>query len=226
MRIVIARCSATYTGRGGTKRNPAVRAIMLKDDGAVSVHNDVGNKPLNYMGKDASLTEKITEDGIVWIFENRKDNLTLTLHTVISDSEHILDVDDEGLIRDGTEKQLQDWIEQNPHVIGEGYKILEREFNTGDGTVDFLALDDSGAYVALEIKRNALLGSVGQTMRYVAAMKENEKYADVNVRGMIMALDVRPKTLALAEKRGIECVVISDEWYKRHSAGEYSVQES
>lgn len=212
MRIIVAKCSAVYTGRGDTKLNPAVRMILIKDDGAVSLHCDAGNKPLNYMGKGNVFTETMDEEHLVWSFDTTKENLTLHLYEVHSDSEHLLDLDEEGLIRDGTESHLQEWLADNPEIMGEGFTLVKREFQTGSGPVDILVRDAHGAYVACEVKRTAMLGSVGQATRYVEALREMPEFEDCDIRGMVVALDIRPKTSILAEKRGIECVNVSAEW--------------
>lgn len=214
MRIVIADCSAVYTGRGDTKLAQGVRAIIIKEDGAVSIHNDAGNKPLNYMGKGNLFSEEIDDDGnLVWQFDTTKENLTLTLFGLVSDSSHALIVNDEGLVRDGTESQLQAWLAENPHALGGDYELIQREYPTGDGPVDILVQDQrDGSYVAVEVKRTAMLGTVGQTMRYVAGLRETPDFYNREVRGMIAALDIRPKTSKLAEKRGIECITIAEAW--------------
>ena len=50
MRLVIARCSATYEGRLSSALTSAVRLLMVKADGCVAVHADVGAyKPLNWI---------------------------------------------------------------------------------------------------------------------------------------------------------------------------------
>lgn len=213
MRVIIAKCSAIYTGRGDTKLNAAVRAIIIKSDGAVSIHNDVGNKPLNYMGKGNVFTETIDDGVLTWSFETRKENLTLKLEEVISDSDHSLVVEDEGLIRDGTENQLQEWLSENPSALGEGFTVVQREFNTGNGPVDLLAQDAHGNYVAVEVKRVSMLGTVGQIRRYVEAMREIPGFEET--RGMIAALDIRPNTLKLADKHFVECVSVEEQWKNR-----------
>lgn len=212
MRIIVANCSAVYTGRGDTKLNPAVRMILIKEDGAISLHCDAGNKPLNYMGKGNVFTETATDEFLVWSFDTTKENLTLHLYEVFSDSDHILDLDEEGLIRDGTESHLQEWLADNPEVMGEGYTLVKREFQTGSGPVDILLRDAQGGYIACEIKRTAMLGSISQVKRYVDALEEMPEFEDSKIRGIVVALDIRPKTLILAEKRGIECVNVNNEW--------------
>jgi RecB family endonuclease NucS len=48
MRLVVARCEVTYTGRLTAVLPEAVRLLVLKSDGSVLVHDDTGGyKPLN-----------------------------------------------------------------------------------------------------------------------------------------------------------------------------------
>jgi endonuclease len=50
MRLIVARCSVSYDGRGTTHLPEAVRLLMLKADGTVMIWSDGGGpkvKPLN-----------------------------------------------------------------------------------------------------------------------------------------------------------------------------------
>lgn len=210
MRIVIANCSAFYTGRSETEMNPAIRAIIIKDDGAVSVHCDVGNKPLNYMGAGNTFTEIQAENMIIWSFDTRLENLTLHLHEVISDSQHLLEEKDAGIVNQGTEYHLQEWLSQNPEAVGEGFTFVEREFQTGEGRVDLLMKDAQGDYVAVEVKRVALSPAVNQAKRYRESLCEVEGYE--NVRGMVAALEIRPSMIKAAERHNIDYVLIDANW--------------
>lgn len=216
MRIVVAECSAIYTGRGDTKLGKYTRAIIIKDDGAISIHNDKSNKPLNYMGKGSKFTETVHEvtGELVWAFDSRKESLTIILHNVISDSAFELGLEDAGLERDGTENHLQEWIAAHPSVLGEGFQLVQREYPTGSGPVDLLVLDENGKPVAVEVKRVAMLGAVDQASRYVEALTntESETIDFSEVRGMVAALDIRPNTVKLADKRGIRYCIVPSSW--------------
>lgn len=210
MRIIIASCSVIYTGRGDTTLPEAVRAIMIKDDGSISIHNDKSNKPLNYMGKGYVLTETQENGYTKWAFDTRKESLQILLNTIFSDTDHQLDLEDTGLVRDGTENHLQAWLAENPEALGEGFTLVSREYPTGQGPVDLLVLDAEGNPVAVEVKRIAMLGAVDQASRYMEALKDLEGFG--NVRGMVAALDIRPNTVKLATKRSIECVTLPSDW--------------
>jgi len=48
MRLIVARCSAVYSGRLDTVLPEALRLLMIKEDGSVLIHADSGGyKPLN-----------------------------------------------------------------------------------------------------------------------------------------------------------------------------------
>lgn len=220
MKLVVADCSAIYTGRGDTSLPRGVRAIMIKSDGSVSIHNDVGNKPLNYM-KDATFSESKDAQGlVVWNYDTRRESLAITIHGIIMSSEHDLIKNDPGLERDGTEDHLQVWLSDNPQTLGNGYSLVSREFPTGNGPVDLLVLDENKNPVAVEVKRVAMIGAVDQCRRYVDSLKEsysqqqkpeNSLFEDNTVdfsktRAIIAALDIRPRTIEYAKKHNIQLI--------------------
>ena len=48
MRLIVARCEVSYTGRLSAYLPESTRLVMLKSDGSVLVHADAGGyKPLN-----------------------------------------------------------------------------------------------------------------------------------------------------------------------------------
>jgi RecB family endonuclease NucS len=50
MRLLVARCEVTYTGRLDAFLPEAVRLLMIKSDGSVLVHADSGGyRPSNWM---------------------------------------------------------------------------------------------------------------------------------------------------------------------------------
>lgn len=210
MRKIVASCSAIYSGRGDTQLGEGIRAIIFKEDGSVSIHNDKSNKPLNYMGKGNIVTETEIDGHLVWNIDTRKENLQIHLHEIISDTSFGLIMEDEGLVRDGTEHQLQAWLADNPESLGEGFTFVSREYPTGAGPVDLLVEDAQGNPVAVEVKRTAMLTAVDQVNRYVEALKEIEGFE--NARGIVAALDIRPNTLKLAERKNVECVTLPATW--------------
>ena len=215
MKLTVARCSVIYTGRGDTTLSEAVRVIIVKSDGAVSVHHDQGNKPLNYMGKDKHLvfTEEDSGEALYWNFDTRKESLQIRITEILSQVDMDVDVDNSVLERDGTEHQLQAWLAAHPEALGKGFTFVQREYPTGAGPVDLLVQDANGNPVAVEVKRVAMLGAVDQASRYIEALKEFDGFEDATA--IVAALDIRPNTQALADKRGVKTVTLPKYWNKK-----------
>ena len=161
---MIARCSVDYVGRLTAHLPEAVRLLMIKADGSVLVHSDAGGyKPLMWMTPPCSLL--VTGD--TWTVTNKGgEQLVISVLEVLSDVGHELGTDP-GLVKDGVEKQLQHLLSEQPHVLGEGWTLVQREYFTDIGPVDLLCRDASGAHVLVEIKRHAEIDSVEQLTRYL-----------------------------------------------------------
>lgn len=212
VRIIVAKCSVSYQGRGDTVLPAAVRMVMLKRDGSVSIHaDDRAFKPLNWMLTPCEFSQHTSEEEtLVWVFESKKDRLEIHLLEVYSDTEHELEPLEPGLSRKWTESDLQAWIAANPEeAFGEGWSVVGREFPTGAGPVDLLMRDPDGFPVAVEVKRVASMPAVDQVLRYVNALQDTEDFKDA--RPVIAAFDIRPRTVLLAEKRGVVCHILKPE---------------
>lgn len=215
MRLVVARCSARYTGRLSAHLPMATRLIVVKADGSVLLHSDGGSyKPLNWMSPPCSLAvrppeEVAAERGVVevWHVQHAKsdDRLEIELHEVLHDSRHDLGVDP-GLVKDGVEAHLQALLAEQIHVLGSGHTLVRREFPTAIGPVDILARDGAGATVAVEIKRRGDIDGVEQLTRYLDLLNRDPHLTPV--RGVFAAQEIRPQARVLAEDRGIRCLVL------------------
>ena len=111
MRLVIARCSVDYIGRLTAHLPPAVRLLMVKADGSVSIHaDDRAYKPLNWMSPPC----RVEEAPGVWRVVNKAgEELRITLEEIFHDTSHELGVDP-GLVKDGVEAHLQELLAADP----------------------------------------------------------------------------------------------------------------
>ncbi len=208
MRLVIARCQVDYSGRLTAHLPMATRLLMIKADGSVLVHSDGGSyKPLNWMSPPCTLTEGTDEDGrIEWVVEARSgDTLRIIVDELLSESTHTLGIDP-GLQKDGVEKHLQELLADHPRSLAEGLTLVRREFPTAIGPVDLLCRDESGATVAIEVKRRGELEGVEQLTRYLELLNRDPLLAPV--RGMFAAQEIKPQARTLAADRGITCVTV------------------
>jgi RecB family endonuclease NucS len=166
VRLVIARCQVDYTGRLTAHLPMAIRLILIKSDGSVSIHaDDRAYKPLNWMSPPCSLVElgppsagqasALNGEPLSALWEVRGrdgDTLQIWLAQVFHDSSHDLGVDP-GLQKDGVEAHLQALLAEHPEALAPGLSLVRREHPTPIGPVDLLCRDAAGAYVAVEIKR-------------------------------------------------------------------------
>ena len=203
MRLLIARCTVDYDGRLTAHLPEAVRLIMVKADGCVAIHADGGAyKPLNWM----NAPNRLVEENDVWRVSNPKGEvLTITITEVLSDTAHDLGVDP-GLQKDGVEAHLQELLAADPTTLGEGLRLVRREYPTVIGPVDLLCRDPDGAAVAIEVKRRGEIDGVEQLTRYLEFLNRDPSLAPV--RGVYAAQEIKPQARVLAEDRGIGCVVV------------------
>ncbi len=209
MRLVIARCSVDYDGRLTAHLPSALRLLIVKADGSVLVHSDGGSyKPLNWMSPPCRLTEHPAADDqpAKWTVTNKAgETLTITITETVSDTSVDLGVDP-GLVKDGVEAHLQELLAEQLHLLGDGWRLIRREYPTPIGPVDIMCRDDSGAHVAIEMKRHAGIDAVEQLTRYLELLNRDPLLSPV--QGVLAAQTIRLQARTLAEDRGIRCVVL------------------
>ncbi len=203
MRLVIARCSVDYAGRLSAHLPLATRLLIVKADGSVLVHSDGGSyKPLNWMPPPCRLAE---EDG-QWVVTGKSgETLTITIAEIVSDVSVDLGADP-GLQKDGVESHLQELLAAQLHLLGEGWRLVRREYPTPIGPVDLMCRDALGTSVAIEVKRRGEIDGVEQLTRYLELLNRDPLLAPV--RGVLAAQEIRPQARVLAQDRGIRCVTL------------------
>jgi RecB family endonuclease NucS len=211
----------------------ATRLIMIKADGTVLIHADNGTKALNWMPPGSRLTiEPVQQSGTndggsykplnwmsppcrlaeepgKWSVTNKAgETLVITLSEVLSDTSVELGVDP-GLVKDGVEAHLQELLAAQVALLGEGWRLVRREFPTPIGPVDLMCRDESGRSVAVEIKRRGEIDGVEQLTRYLELLNRDPLLAPV--QGVFAAQEIRPQARVLAGDRGIRCVTLDYE---------------
>jgi len=206
VRLVIARCSVDYAGRLSAHLPPAMRLLIVKADGSVLVHSDGGSfKPLNWMSPPCRLMESASE----WVVTGKSgETLTVHIDEIVSDSSWTLG-DDPGLVKDGVESHLQELLAARLHVLGEGWRLVRREYPTAIGPVDLMCRDATGTSVAIEVKRRGEIDGVEQLTRYLELLNRDPLLAPVH--GVFAAQEIRPQARVLAADRGIRCVTLDYE---------------
>jgi RecB family endonuclease NucS len=203
VRLVIARCSVDYDGRLTAHLPSALRLLIVKADGSVLVHSDGGSyKPLNWMSPPCKLSEQPGK----WTVTNKAgETLTITITETVSDTSVDLGIDP-GLVKDGVESHLQELLAEQLHLLGEGWRLIRREYPTPIGPVDIMCRDADGTHVAVELKRRGDIDGVEQLTRYLDLLNRDPLLAPV--QGIFAAQEIKPQARVLAADRGIRCVVL------------------
>ena len=206
MRLVVARCEVTYTGRLNADLPEAVRLLVFKADGSVLVHADSGGyKPLNWMTPPT-----VIEDGEGTIVVRKRagraeDRLEIRVLELLAEFEHELG-EDAGLEKDGVERHLQEALADLPEAVEDGLRLVRREWPTDIGPVDLMCRDPDDEWVAVEIKRVGTIEAVEQLSRYLEVLQRDPALA--TCRGILAAESVKPQARTLCAARGLGCVEV------------------
>ena len=209
MRLIVARCEVTYTGRLTTRLPEAVRLLMFKSDGTFMVWSEGEGgpkvKPLNWM-TPPTVIERGDETIVVRKRAGRsEDRLEIRLAEVLAEFEHELG-EDAGLEKDGVERHLQEALAERPDALEDGLRLVRREWPTEVGPVDLMCRDADDGWVAVEIKRVGTLEAVEQLSRYLEVLCRDPVLAAC--RGILAAQAVKPQARTLCEARGLGCVEV------------------
>jgi RecB family endonuclease NucS len=149
---------------------------------------------------------RLAEEPGRWVVTGKSgETLTIAIEEIISDSSFDLGIDP-GLVKDGAESHLQELLAAQMQVLGEGWRLIRREYPTAIGPVDLMCRDAEGVSVAIEIKRRGEIDGVEQLTRYLELLNRDPLLAPV--RGIFAAQEIKPQARVLAEDRGIRCLIL------------------
>ena len=192
-----------YAGRLSAHLPLATRLLIVKADSSVLVHSDGGSyKPLNWMSPPCRLAEQPGR----WVVTGKSgETLTIEIEELLSDTSFDLGPDP-GLVKDGVESHLQELLAAQLGLLGDGWRLVRREFPTPIGPVDLMCRDAGGVSVAIEVKRRGEIDGVEQLTRYLELLNRDPLLAPV--RGIFAAQEIKPQARVLATDRGISCLVL------------------
>jgi RecB family endonuclease NucS len=206
VRLVVARCEVTYSGRLSAFLPESTRLLIFKADGSVLVHADAGGyKPLNWMTPKTVVEEEADRIVVRKRAGRSEDRLEIRLVEVLSDVEHEMG-EAAALEKDGVERDLQEALAERPEQVEEGLRLVRREWPTDVGPVDLMCRDSDNGWVAVEIKRVGTIEAVEQLTRYLDFIRCDP--AKAACRGILAAQAVKPQAATLAESRGLGWVEV------------------
>ncbi|MFB6166776.1 MAG: endonuclease NucS [Candidatus Nanohaloarchaea archaeon] len=208
---VTGLCSVNYQGRAKSSLDRGERLVVAKQDSALLVHGPENYQPKNWQPEvdswdietDPARGEMVLE---AWredpdeVLEVRFEDIELVYVTKM--------VDRSELKLRGHEVDIHESIEEEPELVEEGLKLIERERKTPAGYIDVFARDPDDRYVVIEVKRNPDYNTVLQLQRYVDEIEE--EFAS-EVRGILVAPKMTDNVLEYLEERGLEFVEVDME---------------
>jgi endonuclease len=149
---------------------------------------------------------RLAESATEWVVTGKSgETLTVHIEGIISDSSYALG-EDPGLVKDGVESHLQELLAAQLHLLGDGWRLVRREYPTAIGPVDLMCRDGVGSSVAIEVKRRGEIDGVEQLTRYLDLLNRDPTLAPV--QGLFAAQEIKPQARVLATDRGIRCVTL------------------
>jgi RecB family endonuclease NucS len=108
----------------------------------------------------------------------------------------------------GHEVDIHESIEEDPEIVEEEMKVVEREKETPAGFIDVFARDEDDQWVVIEVKRNPDYNTVLQLQRYVDEIEEEYQG---EIRGILVAPKMTDKILDYLKERDLEFVEVEME---------------
>jgi RecB family endonuclease NucS len=210
MLTIVGSCEVDYDGRASGYLAEGERLTLLKPDGTVLVHQNQDSDPVNWQPAGSRASASLYEDKLK--LESTRSSPDETLEVLFHEVHHASAYslqDGVELSLYGQESQMQERIMNEPDVIEDGFRALEKERESEYGRIDVFGRDDDGNHVVLELKRRRVgPEAVDQLQRYV------DDYRDKgyeNVRGILVSPSVTDSAMERLEARGLEHLELEPE---------------
>ena len=99
-----------------------------------------------------------------------------------------------------SEKELQTLIQKELDAIEEGLELLQHEYPSGRGILDFLCADSGGRLVIIEVKLHEDENVLFQALRYFSDIDKNRYLIATLFSGKQINLEESPRIILVAEK--------------------------
>lgn len=220
MLLVIGDCMIDYRGRARSLLDWGERIIMIKQDGAVLVHQPVMREPVNWQPSGSKTEFKVKEEYLILRARHNRppEKMKIKFRDLMMVAITSLR-DNANLIISGMETDVVNQIISNPNMVEEGLRISKREKHVKSGMIDLFGYDENHTPVIIEVKRSvASISAVQQLRMYVNDVKKDVKEA--NVRGILCAPRIPDMVKKLLSDYDLEWrevernVILPDDWQK------------
>jgi len=227
--LIIGDCMIDYRGRARSFLDWGERIVMIKQDGAVLVHQPVMREPINWQPSGSKTDFKVKDDYLILRsnHKNPPEKMKITFRNIQNVTATSLR-DKAKLVISGMEIDVVNEIISNPNMVEEGLRISKREKHVKSGMIDLFCYDKNHTPVIIEVKRSlANISAVHQLRMYVSDLKKD--IDEANVRGILCAPKVPDMVKKLLADYGLEWqeverkIVIPDDYQK--TLKEFSKQQ-
>lgn len=218
--IIIGDCMIDYRGRARSFLDWGERIIMIKQDGALLVHQPFMREPINWQPSGSKTNFSIIDGKLILQSHHKKppEKMKITFRKL-----KILTVttlrDKSKLVISGMEKDVVNEIMTNPNIIEDGLRINKREKHVKSGLIDLFCYDKNHTPVVIEVKRSlANISAVHQLRMYVNDIKKDVDTAIV--RGILCSPRIPDMVKKLLTNYGLEWqevqrkIVLNDDYQK------------
>jgi RecB family endonuclease NucS len=185
--LIIGDCMIDYRGRARSFLDWGERIIIIKQDGAVLVHQPIMREPVNWQPSGSKTDFNADEEYLVLRCRHSRppEKMKITFRNLKLVATSTL-FDKAKLIISGMETDVVNEIISNPGVIEDGLRISKREKHVKSGMIDLFGYDCNHVPVVIEVKRSlATISAVQQLRMYVKDIKKDVDTA--KVRGILCA---------------------------------------
>lgn len=198
--VMVCRCRIEYWGRGRSVVGLGDRVILVKPDSTLIVHSLSGFKPLNWMSPPADTVAEV-DGGLLVVHSQRTvkpyEEMRIAVERVHDYRSYGGLEDREELELTHTERDMQDYLVKNPHLVDEKFSLKSTGYRSPLGFFDLYGrIGDMYTVVELKSER-AGLPAVLQLKRYRDWLENHLKEA---VCGILMAPSVTPNALSLLRR--------------------------
>jgi len=218
--LLIGDCMINYRGRARSFLDWGERIIMIKQDGAVLVHQPIMHEPVNWQPTGSKTNFSVKNDHLILKSHHtsppEKMKITFrSLQLITATSLH----DKAKLIISGMETDVVNEIISDPDMLEDGLRISKREKHVKSGMIDLFGYDQNHIPVVIEVKRSlANISAVHQLRMYVNDVKKDVDEA--NVRGILCAPRIPDMVKKLLSNYGLEWqeverrIILPDDYQK------------
>jgi len=168
--IIHANASIEYDGRAYSTLEKGTYIIIRKSDGSLMIHGATLNKPLNYQPPGATI--QVNDDEIISRY--KKETIKIKLYNIIN-VYPITTWSDNKIKISKTEKDAKKIIISMLPKIIDNITQIHDEYQTPNGPVDLVVIDDKNTHHVIEVKRKKLyLNHLVQLNKYLDHFKQSD----------------------------------------------------